>query len=152
MLLEQLQQVDFVIASRFHNVLLGLMLGKPAISLSYEAKHEALMASFGLSAYCQTFDRVDVPQLTRQFQQLEQQAADMLPDHRSTGGKKSRELAEQYELLARLIGPRTALDQLRIKRRAGVRLQDCRIRPLASQLHQITLEPAVFDFSAAATQ
>ena len=71
----QLAGVDFVIASRYHNVLLGLYLGRPAISLSYEAKHEALMASAGLADYCQSINTVDTERLFEQFLRLEAQAA-----------------------------------------------------------------------------
>ena len=44
-LLAQLATTDLVVAARFHNVLLALMMGRPVISLSYyHRKNEALMA------------------------------------------------------------------------------------------------------------
>ena len=42
-LLAQLAQVDIVVSPRFHNLVLGLMLNKPVISLSYDSKHDALL-------------------------------------------------------------------------------------------------------------
>jgi len=74
-LLAQLATVDLVIASRFHNVLLALLLGKPVVSVSYEAKNEALMRQMGLGHYCQTLDGLDLQRLIEQFLDLEKNAA-----------------------------------------------------------------------------
>ena len=41
-LLSQLSSVDIVVASRFHNVLLALMLGKPVVAISYHEKFQGL--------------------------------------------------------------------------------------------------------------
>ena len=45
--LSQLAATDFVVASRFHNILLALMLAKPVLAISYHEKNAALMASAG---------------------------------------------------------------------------------------------------------
>jgi polysaccharide pyruvyl transferase WcaK-like protein len=101
--LEQLASVEFVIASRYHNVLLGLYLGKPAISLSYEAKHEALMASAGLADYCQSINAVDTERLFEQFLRLEVQAASARELIAAMVIANAASLAEQYQLLTSLI-------------------------------------------------
>ncbi len=99
----QLASVDFVIASRYHNVLLGLYLGRPAISLSYEAKHEALMASAGLGDYCQSIGTVDVERLFEQFQRLEAYAPRARESIAAMVVASGASLADQYRLLAALI-------------------------------------------------
>jgi polysaccharide pyruvyl transferase WcaK-like protein len=62
-LLSQLASVDVVVSSRFHNVLLGLMLGKPAIAVSYHEKFQPLMAGLGLQEFCQDIEQFDVDEL-----------------------------------------------------------------------------------------
>ena len=61
--------------SRFHNVLLALMLGRPVVSMSYNEKNDALMREMGLAAYCQTLDELDPARLRVQFKSLEREAA-----------------------------------------------------------------------------
>src|SRR5579862_8345206 len=99
-LLGQLEPVDFVIASRFHNLVLGLMLGKPSISLSYEPKNEALMQQMGLSEYCQTLDGLDLEQLTDQFVRLEKNADSLRAAIGAQVLVNRDRLGEQYHLVA----------------------------------------------------
>ena len=41
--MQQIAEVEVVVASRFHNVLLALLLGKPVVSIAYNQKNDALM-------------------------------------------------------------------------------------------------------------
>jgi polysaccharide pyruvyl transferase WcaK-like protein len=68
--MQQLCQVDIVVATRFHNVICSLMVGKPAISIGYSAKNDAIMSAMGLEAYCQHIEDLDVDLLVRQLQAL----------------------------------------------------------------------------------
>jgi polysaccharide pyruvyl transferase WcaK-like protein len=52
-LLAAIAETDLVVSPRFHNLVLGAMLGKPIIAISYDVKNEALADRFGFSAYCQ---------------------------------------------------------------------------------------------------
>jgi len=96
-LIAQLETVDLVIASRFHNVLLALLLGKPVISVSYEAKNEALMQQVGLEGYCQTLDELDPQRLLGQFEQLEANAAALRIRIGAASAANRRRLDKQYE-------------------------------------------------------
>src|SRR5262249_9784608 len=87
-LLPQIGATDIVISPRYHNVLIGLMMGKPGLSLSYNEKFRALMASVGLGEYCQDIDALDVDLLIGQFLELEK-IADSL-------GPQLRERAEDF--------------------------------------------------------
>jgi polysaccharide pyruvyl transferase WcaK-like protein len=62
-LLFQLASVDVVVSSRFHNVLLGLMLGKPAMAISYHEKFQPLMSGVGLDEFCCDIEQIDVDEL-----------------------------------------------------------------------------------------
>jgi len=60
-----LQECDVLVTSRFHTLLFGIMLAKPVISLSYEPKNDALLASVGLQDYCHDLDDLEVDDLVR---------------------------------------------------------------------------------------
>ncbi len=51
-LMVQLAEADLVVATRFHNVLLAAILGKPVISISHMDKNDELMRAMGLEKYC----------------------------------------------------------------------------------------------------
>ncbi len=69
-LMAQMAGTDIVVATRFHNIVCALKLGKPAISISYAAKNDVLMAEMGLSRFCQHVERLDVGLLIEQFDEL----------------------------------------------------------------------------------
>lgn len=66
-LFNQIAQTDFVIASRFHNVLCALMLERPVISLGYHEKNDLLMKGMGLGHYCQHIENFTHEVLIDQF-------------------------------------------------------------------------------------
>jgi polysaccharide pyruvyl transferase WcaK-like protein len=81
-LLDQLADTDLVIAPRYHNLLLAMMLNKPVISLSYDPKNDALLEGVGLARFCQPLDEMDVDKLIKQFIEMEKNLralADPLP-------------------------------------------------------------------------
>lgn len=95
-LLRQLDETDLVISSRFHNLVLALLLNKPVIALSYQAKFDALMAELGLSDYCLPLGTVDVGSLTKLFEQLQNDAERLKPHIRNKIEKFREALDEQY--------------------------------------------------------
>ena len=79
--------VATVVATRFHNVLFALQLGKPTVSVGYSPKNDSLMADVGLGEYTQHARLLDVEKLKAQFTQIEGQAprvrellGDVLPE------------------------------------------------------------------------
>ena len=76
-LLRQTASVGTVVATRFHNVLYALRLGRPTIAIGYAAKHQALMTQMGMSRYCQQARSLDVTRLIEQFTELESHAAQL---------------------------------------------------------------------------
>jgi polysaccharide pyruvyl transferase WcaK-like protein len=69
--LSQLASTDVVVATRFHNVLLALLLNKPVVAISFHHKCSSLMEAFGLSDYCHDIHEIDAYRLIDQFQNLE---------------------------------------------------------------------------------
>src|SRR5207245_434153 len=74
-LIAQLAEADIVVGTRFHNILLAMVLNKPVIALSYHEKIASLMAGMGMADYCQNVDRLDVDVLVERFLELEKNAA-----------------------------------------------------------------------------
>jgi polysaccharide pyruvyl transferase WcaK-like protein len=70
-LVSQIAATDVVVAPRFHNLVLALMLDKPVMSVSYDAKADSLLESFGLGKYRQPIGDLNVGRLIEQFSDLE---------------------------------------------------------------------------------
>ncbi len=98
-LLEQLTLVDFLVATRFHSVLLALLLGKPVVSISYDAKNNVLMSEMGLARYCQSLVELQLDHLIEQFVALERNAAQLAPAMRLKGAEFRSRLDEQYKIV-----------------------------------------------------
>jgi polysaccharide pyruvyl transferase WcaK-like protein len=105
-LLSQLATTDVVVAPRFHNILLALMLNKPVIALSYNEKNDSLMAEVGLAEYCQPLDHLDVDRLIEQFVKLENNANNLRPYIKQKTEEYRRVLDEQYTFIFNVVCPR----------------------------------------------
>lgn len=94
-------EVDLVVASRFHNLVFGLMLRRTAISIGYSDKNDALMRAFGLSHYCHDIEAFE-PDLV--LQQIDAIRAALPPEHAGIPDLLSaaqNALALQYEAIIR---------------------------------------------------
>ena len=69
--LAQLAATDVVVATRFHNILLSLLLHKPVVAISFHHKCSALMSDVGLSKYCHDINHISPEKLIAQFEELE---------------------------------------------------------------------------------
>jgi polysaccharide pyruvyl transferase WcaK-like protein len=92
----QLAETDMVVATRFHNILLALMLNKPVLALSYHDKVRSLMAAAGLSEYCQDIAALDGTRLREQFSTLEGNAELVRFSLQQKNEDYRRALDEQY--------------------------------------------------------
>lgn len=105
-LLEQLEPTDLVIASRYHNVLLALLSGKPVLSLSYEGKNEELMRMMGLEEFCQTLDELNFDRLIGQVRVLEERYEELRGRVVQRAAAARERLIAQGEEIAHCIGIR----------------------------------------------
>ena len=104
-LLSQIAATDFVVATRFHNVLLSLLLNKPVIAIAFHHKCSSLMQQMGLSDYCEDINDLTAEGLIKQFCQLQQNVADI---KQLTNGRLAvcREaLDEQYANILQKVYP-----------------------------------------------
>ena len=102
-LVAQLAGTDIVVATRFHNVLLALLLNKPVISISFHHKCASLMEEMGLSAYCHDINHMDAGRLIEQFQDLEKNAERLKPAIMQRVEQARRALDEQYSVIFRSV-------------------------------------------------
>jgi polysaccharide pyruvyl transferase WcaK-like protein len=95
-LIAELAATDIVVATRFHNIVFGLMVGKPVLAISYHEKITSLMAGAGLLEYCQNVDQLDTTILVQQFIKLEQSAEKLKPWIEQKLEEFRRALDQQY--------------------------------------------------------
>lgn len=90
---------DLIVATRFHNVVSGLMLGRPVISIGYAKKNDVLLADMGLGAFCQHVEALDVERLQTQFNQLAAAAGPAAEQVCNRVHEYRRQLDAQYAYL-----------------------------------------------------
>jgi polysaccharide pyruvyl transferase WcaK-like protein len=100
-LLSQIAATDIVVATRFHNVLLALLLNKPVISISFHHKCDSLMSGMGLSEYIQDINDLKSDRLIEQFCNLENNADSLMPMIRQKVEGCRKALDDQYDLIFR---------------------------------------------------
>jgi polysaccharide pyruvyl transferase WcaK-like protein len=69
--MDAMEPLGAVIATRYHNLIAALKLSKPTIALGYSMKHEALMSDMGLAEFSHPVESVDVREVTEQFLEME---------------------------------------------------------------------------------
>ncbi|RTL68864.1 MAG: hypothetical protein EKK42_08500 [Pseudonocardiaceae bacterium] len=102
-LMTAMAQVEVVVATRYHNVVSALKLGKPTLSLGYAPKNAEMMESFGQGRYALPLAGADYEQLCDRFDELD---ADRVAVARRVGegsaGYRTR-AQEQLADLSRLV-------------------------------------------------
>jgi polysaccharide pyruvyl transferase WcaK-like protein len=98
-LMIQISELDLVVASRFHCILLSQLIDKPVLALSFNSKIDLLMVDRGQADYCLQIDKFDAETLKKRFSTLaanreiiKQQLAERTQEYREA-------LNEQYERL-----------------------------------------------------
>jgi polysaccharide pyruvyl transferase WcaK-like protein len=96
-LMTKLSSTDIVVASRFHGVLLSLLLHKPVLALSYHKKINELMADVSQGPYCLSIADFEVEVLKERFQTLEASNVEASQQIAQRVGIYQAQLTEQYE-------------------------------------------------------
>ena len=96
---EAVSKADIVVSPRFHNLLLGLMMDIPAISISYDPKNDCLLEGVGLGDYRQALTELDVYKLIDQFTRLTAQVEQVKPLIAERSAEYRALLENQYELI-----------------------------------------------------
>jgi polysaccharide pyruvyl transferase WcaK-like protein len=112
-LLKQLATTDVVVATRYHNVVLALLLNKPVIAISFHHKCSSLMRQMGLLEYCQDINDLQADRLIEQVCSLEENAERLRPLIKHKTEEFRRALDEQYSFILKKLnlcpgnGPKT---------------------------------------------
>ena len=97
-----------VVATRFHNVMCALKLGKPVISMGYAPKNIALMNNMGLSEFCQDANTLDVELLIKQFKKVESRFPELRQTIMERNAANARLLDDQFARLTAELFPAPA--------------------------------------------
>ncbi|HEX6918080.1 MAG TPA: polysaccharide pyruvyl transferase family protein, partial [Phycicoccus sp.] len=76
-LMAEMAAAEVVVASRFHNVICALKAARPVVSLGYAGKNRVLLEQFGLGAFDQPIDDVDVDRLVADVEDLASRSAEL---------------------------------------------------------------------------
>jgi polysaccharide pyruvyl transferase WcaK-like protein len=104
-LMDEMNGVGTVVATRYHNVMGALKLCKPTIALGYSQKFVALMESMGLGDYVQFAYELDIDQLIRMFKEMQTRRSQLQETMMERNAANARGLAEQFALMSSLLFP-----------------------------------------------
>jgi polysaccharide pyruvyl transferase WcaK-like protein len=98
-LLSELSRVDVVVATRFHNVLLALILHKPVVAISFHQKCTSLMCGMGLTQYCQEIGHLNGMNLIQLFCKIEDNSEELAVLIKRQVEHYRKALDDQYKLI-----------------------------------------------------
>jgi polysaccharide pyruvyl transferase WcaK-like protein len=99
-LMRQIAATDLVVATRFHNVVCALKMGRPTISLGYARKNDVLMAEMGLGGFCAHVESFELAGLIAQFDELCARREELARALSARSAQYERELKAQEGHLA----------------------------------------------------
>lgn len=101
-LLRHVAECDALIATRYHNLLLAMMLGTPVISLSHMAKNDELMKLMALSDYSIPLLTANGEQIMRRLDDLLAKSEEVRLQLRLRSAQCATSLDEQYRFVVQL--------------------------------------------------
>ncbi len=106
--MDAMEPLGAVIATRYHNLIAALKLSKPTIALGYSVKHTALMSDMGLAEFSHSVESTDVRAVTEQFLEMEKNSGQLRQSLLACNAAKAEGLERQFEELDEvLFGQRT---------------------------------------------
>lgn len=94
-LMAEMTGAGVVVASRFHNVMAGLLASAPTISIGYAEKNARLFDAIGLGDLCQSMESFDLDLVTRQVRCADGHAATLAARGRAVQDSYRDSLAGQ---------------------------------------------------------
>jgi polysaccharide pyruvyl transferase WcaK-like protein len=104
-LLREIEPVGSVVGARYHNIVSGLRLSKPTISVGYSLKHDALMAEMGVEEFAMSARSLSASHLIERFVELRSRSREVHALIEANRLLKKDLVEEQFRDLAALIGP-----------------------------------------------
>jgi len=101
-LMQRLANVEAVVATRFHGLILGFMVGRAAVAISNQTKMTDLMRDVGQEEFLLTIDELELAALIERFRQLMRRRERVEAEIAATVAAYREALADECE---RLLGP-----------------------------------------------
>ena len=98
-IMESMEPLGAIIATRFHNLIAALKLAKPTIAIGYSVKHRDLMADAGLAEFSHPVDAFDLGALVEQLHDMERRAETLRRSLCSHNAALAEELERQFDEL-----------------------------------------------------
>lgn len=98
-IMESMEPLGAIIATRFHNLVAALKLAKPTIAIGYSVKHSDLMADAGLAEFSHPVDSFDLGVLVEQLHDMERRAETLRRSLCSHNAALAEELECQFDEL-----------------------------------------------------
>ncbi|PWB74919.1 hypothetical protein C3F09_03180 [candidate division GN15 bacterium] len=95
-MVDSVRDCDLLVASRFHGILIPLIMQKPVVGLAYHPKTSDMMAYMGQPDYCLNIDHFTLEDLQKMFVRLEQNAAPVSRSLSQRASDASSLVEEQY--------------------------------------------------------
>ena len=123
-LMDVIAGVDIMVGSRYHNVVCGVLVGVPTVSVSYAPKNDALLTRMGLEAYCHPADDVrplvladQVAALMGEADERTEAMAGGIAAARADAARQLDDLADWLSTAANVAGASTSPGRLSSRRR-----------------------------------
>lgn len=106
-LIDRMRLLDVIVAARYHNLIFGLITGRPIMGISYAEKSEALLGEAGLRDYSIPLEDATSDRLSEVFGKLVANLESVEEQARAYR-QRARELSEQHRqaLLSFVLGGR----------------------------------------------
>jgi polysaccharide pyruvyl transferase WcaK-like protein len=112
-----MQQFDYVVATRYHNIVAAAMTGTPVISINYRAKNGEVLNEMGVGKFHQPLHHLDGERLREQFLDL-QQSTDEVARRMVAASRTYRDRVElQWSTLMTTVMPQAGVGELTQRRR-----------------------------------
>jgi polysaccharide pyruvyl transferase WcaK-like protein len=98
-IIESMEPLGAIIATRFHNLVAALKLAKPTISVGYSDKHHALMTAAGLGMYSHPVESFDADVVIAQLRDMEQHEATLRQSLLAHTAQLAEQLQRQFDEL-----------------------------------------------------
>lgn len=97
--MQQIAKTDIVIASRYHNIVCALSMGRPAISLGYAKKNDALLNDTGLSEFSHHVETFNPQLLLSQVDSMFERKAELGESVKAGVTQYRKRLARQEDAI-----------------------------------------------------
>ena len=102
-LVATISAADFVVATRFHGIVIPFALGKPVLGIAYHSKSTDVMEQMGQRRYALDVNELNLPLLQERFAQLEAEGPSIQREIAGRLATVREDLDQQYDKVFRFL-------------------------------------------------